>query len=324
MIHPPNETGPGAASPAVAAPVPPAGERARRPAARIVPGLLRSARPKQWVKNVLVLAAPGAAGVLTEVHPLLVTVGTFGVFCLVSSGAYLINDARDAEADRLHPQKSRRPVAAGTVPVGAAWGVGIGLLGAGIGASFALAGPGLTIVVAAYVAITLAYSLWLKHEAVLDLAAVAAGFLLRAVAGGVAVGVPLSHWFLIVASFGSLFMVAGKRSAEHQELGVGRGAHRTTLGTYSLGFLRYVRSLASAVAIAAYCLWAFEKAGPAGHAALWFEVSIAPFVVAILRYALALEAGKGGAPEDVVLGDPALLVLGGLWVLFFSLGVYGL
>jgi decaprenyl-phosphate phosphoribosyltransferase len=324
VIHPQSETDPGAAPPVAVAPALPTSEPGRWAPDRFALGLLRTARPKQWVKNILVLAAPGAAGLLTHVHPLLVTLGTLGIFCLVSSGAYLINDARDVEADRLHPVKSQRPVAAGAISAPAAWATGIGFLGSGIGLSFALAGPDLTSVVGAYVAITLAYSLWLKHEAVLDLAAVAAGFLLRAVAGGVAVGVPLSHWFLIVASFGSLFMVAGKRSAEHQELGLGRGAHRATLGTYSLGFLRYVRSLSSAVAIAAYCLWAFEKAGPAGHAAVWFEVSIAPFVVAILRYALALEAGQGGAPEDVVLGDPALLILGLLWVLFFALGVYGL
>ncbi|HZD66513.1 MAG TPA: decaprenyl-phosphate phosphoribosyltransferase [Acidimicrobiales bacterium] len=287
-------------------------------------GLLREARPKQWVKNVLVFAAPGAAGALTHLHPLLVTIGTFGVFCLAASGTYFVNDAMDVAADRSHPTKRYRPIAAGVVPLPLAWAVGLGLLLAGVGLSYALAGADLTIVVASYVAITLAYSAFLKHEAVLDLAAVAAGFLLRAIAGGVAVHVPLSDWFVIVASFGSLFMVAGKRYAEHRDLGEARSGHRATLATYSLGFLRYVRSLSSAVAIAAYCLWAFEKARPAGGAAIWFELSIAPFVLAILRYALLLDAGQGAAPEEVVLSDRTLQLLGVAWILLFAFGVYGL
>ncbi|MGH9064588.1 MAG: decaprenyl-phosphate phosphoribosyltransferase [Acidimicrobiales bacterium] len=299
----------------------PPGLRARPGVAR---GLVRAARPKQWVKNVLVLAAPGAAGALTHAHLLLVSLGALGIFCLAASGTYLVNDALDVAADRLHPVKRHRPIAAGVISLRLAWAVGVSALVASVALAWALAGPNLTIVVGAYAAITLAYSAWLKHEAVLDLAAVAAGFVLRAIAGGVAIEVVLSPWFVIVASFGSLFMVAGKRDAEHRELGDARGGHRVTLAEYSPAFLRYVRSLASAVAIAAYCLWAFEKAGPAGHAAIWFELSIAPFVVAILRYALLIDAGQGAAPEEVVLGDRTLQVLGLAWVLVFALGVYGL
>lgn len=311
----------GVAEPEPALPPVAAGGHGRLALAR---GLVRTARPKQWVKNVLVLAAPGAAGALTHVHPLLVTLGAFGIFCLVSSGTYFVNDSLDVAADRRHPTKRHRPIASGVVPVPLAWATGSVLLALGIGLAWLLAGTNLTIVVAAYVAVTLAYSTWLKHEAVLDIAAVAAGFLLRAIAGGLAIAVPLSDWFVIVASFGSLFMVAGKRYAEHRELGEHRGGHRATLATYSLGFLRYVRSLSSAVAIAAYCLWAFEKAAPAGHAAIWFELSIAPFVLAVLRYALLIDTGQGAAPEEVVLGDRTIQALGLLWVLVFALGVYGL
>lgn len=290
----------------------------------LVRGLLRAVRPKQWVKNILVLAAPGAAGALTHVHPLLVSLGAVGVWCVVASGTYLVNDSLDVEADRLHPTKCRRPIAAGIVPVRLAQVLGAALMALGIGLAWLLAGRDLTIVMATYVVITLAYSLWLKHEAVLDLAAVAAGFILRAIAGGVAIGVPLSPWFIIVASFGSLFMVAGKRSAEMDTLGDDREGHRATLGTYTPDFLRYVRTLASAVTIAAYCLWAFEKAGAAGHAGIWFKLSIAPFVIAILRYALRIDHGQGGAPEELVLGDRVLQAFGVVWALTFALGVYGL
>ncbi|MGH9130599.1 MAG: decaprenyl-phosphate phosphoribosyltransferase [Acidimicrobiales bacterium] len=300
-------------------------------------GLVRAARPKQWAKNVLVLAAPGAAGALTRPRDLAISLATVGIFCIVASAVYLVNDSLDVEADLRHPTKRYRPIAAGVVPIALARVLGAGFAALGIGLAWLLAGRNLTIVMATYVAINLAYSTWLKHEAVVDLAAVSAGFILRSIAGGVAIGVPLSTWFVIVASFGSLFMVAGKRTAEQasaQDVTIDQvnsatvtatglpGPGRAVLRAYSADYLRYVRTLASAVAIAAYCLWAFEKAGPAGHAAIWFELSIAPFVMAILRYALLVDHGLGGAPEDVVLGDRVLALLGVCWAATFALGVY--
>jgi decaprenyl-phosphate phosphoribosyltransferase len=284
-------------------------------------GLLRAARPRQWVKNVLVFAAPGAAGLSVTPGDVMPVLGAFAAWCLVSSGTYLVNDALDVEADRLHPRKRLRAVAAGTVSVGTARLVGIGLLIIGACAPAAWGAPGVTGLLALYAVITLSYSLWLKEMAIIDLAAVASGFVLRAISGGVAADVPISDWFLIVASFGSLFMVAGKRHAEHVDLREGRGAHRSTLEEYSLGFLGYVRSVSSGVAIAAYCLWAFEKAD-AADAPVLFQLSIIPFVMAILRYALLLDAGRGGAPEEVVIGDRPLQALGLVWVGLFVAGVY--
>ena len=284
-------------------------------------GLLRTARPRQWIKNVLVFAAPGAAGISITPGHLAPVIGAFAAWCLVSSGTYLLNDALDVEADRLHPKKRLRAVAAGVVPVGTARVAGGALLAAGIGAPLLWGAPGVAGIIALYAVITLSYSLWLKEMAIVDLAAVASGFVLRAISGGIAAHVAISDWFLIVASFGSLFMVAGKRHAEHVDLREGRGAHRATLEEYSLGFLSYVRSVSSGVAILAYCLWAFEKAKVAGDPVL-FQLSIIPFVMAILRYALLLDAGRGGAPEEVVLGDRALQVMGLVWVLLFAAGVY--
>jgi decaprenyl-phosphate phosphoribosyltransferase len=291
----------------------------RRPS--LLSGLLRSARPKQWSKNVLVFAAPGAAGVLTQRSVLLHALAAFGIFCMAASGTYLLNDSLDIEADRLHPRKQHRPIAAGVVSVPVAISVAVVLLAGSVVASYFVAGWHLCLVIGIYVALQPLYTAWLKQVAVIDLAAVASGFVLRAIAGGVAVDVPISQWFLIVASFGSLFIVAGKRHAEHIDLGDDRGSHRSTLEEYSLGFLRYVRSVSSAVAIAAYCLWAFEKAD-AGKAPLWFQLSIVPFVLAIMRYALLLDAGQGGAPEDLILGDGAILTLGALWIVLFAVGVH--
>ena len=285
--------------------------------------LLRTARPKQWVKNVLVFAAPGAAGVLTHGGALARTAAAFAIFCVVASGTYLINDAVDVEADRQHPTKRNRPIPAGVLSVRLALVGGIFLLAAGVGASAAV-GWQLMVTMACYVGVQFAYSLWLKHEPIFDLAAIAAGFVLRAIAGGVAARVPISEWFLIVAMFGSLMMVTGKRFAEHLELGEKRGSHRATLAAYSEVFLRGVLFVSAAVAVTAYCLWAFEKQAALGiHGnGIWFELSIVPFVLAILRYAYAVDTGHGGQPEEVVLSDRALQLVGLAWVVVFALGVY--
>src|SRR5437763_2889089 len=205
---------------------PPAGRRA------VLWGLVRSARPRQWVKNVLVFSAPGAAGVLTHRDPLLRSLLAFGVFCLAASGTYLLNDAIDREADRLHPKKRHRPIAAGTVSVTQAGIASAILLIAALGLASAWQQWDLALVAGIYVAVTISYSTWLKHEPVIDLAAVASGFVLRAIAGGAAADVPISKWFLIVASVGRLFMVAGKRHAEGVELGDNRASHRSTLASY--------------------------------------------------------------------------------------------
>jgi decaprenyl-phosphate phosphoribosyltransferase len=285
-----------------------------------VRAVLRSLRPKQWAKNVLVLAAPAAAGVLDNGDALLQVAAAFVAFCLVSSGTYLLNDARDVEADRAHPTKRHRPIAAGRVTVRFAVVLGLVLIVAGFGVAAAVRLE-LLIVVAVYILVTTAYTLVLKHEAVLDIVAIASGFILRAVAGGVAVDVPLSRWFLIVASFGSLFVVSGKRHGEHIDLGDEGAEVRPTLGAYSRNYLQYVWTMTSGVTVAAYCLWAFEMA-PADQGVPYYELSIVPFVAFILRYAMLLEQGHGGAPEDVILGDRTLLLLTLVWAALFGAGVY--
>jgi decaprenyl-phosphate phosphoribosyltransferase len=283
--------------------------------------LLRLARPKQWVKNVLLFAAPGAAGVLGHRDILVRTIVAFALFCMASSGTYFLNDAIDYEADRLHPTKRMRPIAAGIVTPAMARTIGALLLATSLALSGLLISVQFMGVVAGYVFITVAYSLWLKHEPVIDLACVASGFIIRAVAGGIAAGVLVSNWFVIVVSFGAMFMVAGKRHAEQLDMGDEASSHRTTLEAYSLPYLRYVRTTSSAIAIAAYCLWAFEKeSGLSGIP--WYQFSIIPVTLAIFRYALILETGKGSAPEEIVLSDRVLQFFGVAWAVLFGLGVY--
>jgi decaprenyl-phosphate phosphoribosyltransferase len=286
-------------------------------------GLVRTARIKQWPKNILVFAAPGAAGVLTHLVPLLHALGAFAAFCVVSSGTYFINDAADADTDRHHPSKRHRPVAAGLVSKRLALGIGAGLMLLGIGAGTAIAWR-LGLVLAIYVGVQLGYTFYFKHEPILDLVAVAGGFVLRAIAGAVAVPVPVSEWFLIVATFGSLLMVTGKRVAEHAELGDSRGAHRATLDAYSSTFLRTVLAISAGGAIVGYCLWAFSLQTALAHHRdpIWYQLSIVPVIIALLRYTFLVEGGRGAKPEELVFADHPLQVLGVVWAVLFTLGVY--
>ncbi len=295
---------------------PPGGEP---PRAGGLPALVEAMRPRQWLKNVLVLAAPAAAGVLVEPAVLGSVALAFLAFCLVASGGYLVNDVSDAAADRRHPTKRARPVASGRLSPGVALAAAAVLLVAGLAVGW-LAAPAFALALLAYVALTFAYTRWLRHVPVLDLVTVAAFFVVRAVAGGLAADVPLSRWFLLVACFGSLFVVAGKRAGEHAALGADRAATRPALMHYSLAYLRNVRTLAAGVTVTAYCLWAFEPTTAPASPVL-VELSILPFVLFMLRYAMLIEEDGGRAPEDLVLSDRGLQLATVAWLLAFAAGV---
>ena len=283
-------------------------------------GLLKTMRPRQWVKNVLVLAAPFAGGELFAPGIAVQLVVAFAAFSLAASGIYLINDANDVAADRAHPTKRLRPIAAGIVPVRLAVLVAVVLLAGALALSL-LAGLPLLVVLGVYIAVQLSYCFWLKHQPVLDICIVASGFLLRAIAGGAATGIPLSQWFLLSAGFGSLFMVAGKRYAE-MALAERTGAKiRKSLESYSASYLRFVWALSATTLIMTYCLWAFEIR-EAEHNTVWSVISIVPFVIAVLRYSVDVDGGNGGEPEEIALGDRVLQVLAFTWIGTLVLAVY--
>ncbi len=282
--------------------------------------LAREARPKQWVKNVLVFAAPGAAGALDTGSLLVRTLCVFGAFCLVSSGTYYWNDIHDVAADRQHPIKQLRPVASGAIGMRTARVVGTLLLAVGVATAFAL-GWRVGSVVLGYIALTTLYSVALKHVAVIDLVVVAGGFVLRAVAGAVVTDVPMSRWFVLCTSFGSLFIVTGKRFAELRELGESAGT-RMTLDAYSLRFLQTVLSVSVGATLVTYCIWAFEVREVSGSSWPFYELSIVPMLTALLRYTLVLEQGHGAAPEEIFAADRWLQAMGVVWVIVFGLGVY--
>ncbi|MGI9028517.1 MAG: decaprenyl-phosphate phosphoribosyltransferase [Ilumatobacteraceae bacterium] len=285
-------------------------------------GLLRTARPKQWGKNVLVFAAPGGAGVLDDWPQLGNTLLAFVAFCFAASGIYLWNDALDVEVDRLHPTKRFRPVAAGVVGVGMAKLAGTVAIVAALLVATATGRWRAIVVVAVYVALTMAYSAWLKHVAVIDIVAVAAGFVLRAAGGAVAVGVGMSSWFVLCTVFGSLFIVTGKRYAELREMGEEAAAVRATLADYNLGYLRIVLTVSIGATLVSYCQWAFGTSETADAEFPFYELSIVPMLTALLRYALVLEQGHGAAPEEVFASDRVLQALGVAWIVIYGLGVY--
>ena len=294
----------------------------------LVAGLVRVARPRQWIKNLLVFVAPAAAGVLHHRSIFFHALAAFGIFCVAASGTYFLNDSLDAQADRAHPTKRFRPIAAGVVPERLGLAIGVVLLVVSFFLASLVAGWQLSLVMIIYGLINTFYSLGLKNEPILDLACVSSGFVLRAIAGGVATHVALSTWFLIVASFGSLLIVTGKRSGEKKLLA---DSHtdgeevRHTLNIYSVPFLQAVRTLSAAVTVTAYCLWAFERAAPVHDHPhpIWIQLTIIPFVIALLHVVRLLDSGQGAAPEDLALHDHRLQIYGVIWVALFAIGVYG-
>ena len=286
--------------------------------------LLRALRPKQWLKNLLVFAAPLAAGEIFQLDVFIKTTGAFVAFCLVASSAYLINDLRDVESDRAHPTKCARPLASGEVRQRTAIITAVVLMLLGLALAFFIS-VGLGGVVVAYVLSTLAYSLHFKNEPVIELALLALGFLLRSIAGAAATGIPVSQWFLIVAGFGSLFMAAGKRYSELERTsveGTDLTFRRKSLQGYTAGYLRFVWGMAAAVTITGYCLWAFEVAQK-DSTLPWAQWSVLPFVLAIMRYAVVIDRSKAEAPEDALLQDHILMILGVAWLVLFALGSLG-
>jgi decaprenyl-phosphate phosphoribosyltransferase len=284
------------------------------PPDNLITGVIKAMRPRQWVKNVLVLAAPVAAAG-HRVHYDYVKVGTevavaFVVFCLAASAVYLVNDARDVEADREHPTKRFRPIAAGVVPEWLAYALAVVLAVASLGIALVVS-RNLVVVMAVYIGMQLAYCFGLKHQAVLDICMNSSGFLIRAIAGGVAANIPLSQWFLLIMAFGSLFMAAGKRYAELQLAERTGASIRKSLESYTSTYLRFVWTLSATAVVMCYGLWAFERDS---HSGSWYAISMVPFTIAILRYAVDVDGGLAGAPEDIALRDRVLQLLFVAWI----------
>ena len=262
------------------------------------------------------LAAPCAAGVIDTPLVAAQVVGAFAVLCVISSATYLLNDVRDREQDRMHPTKRLRPVAAGELTPGAAVRIAAALALVGVAGATAIR-PTLGAVAVGYLMLTGSYSMWLRRVFIADILAISAGFVLRALAGGVATDIYLSRWFVIVTASCAIFLVAAKRYAELREQD-GRVPVRSTLRRYSAGGLRLTLLAAASAASAAYIGWAFTRPS---HL-VWYGLSILPLLSWLVRYSVMIGSGAGQAPEELILRDRTLLVLSVAWSVLFLGGVY--
>ena len=273
-------------------------------------------RPKQWVKNIFVLAPLVFAGRLLDPHASAIAAAAFATFCALSSSVYLINDLRDREADRRHPVKRLRPIAAGELTPALASAMSIVLAVSALIAAFALS-PEFGRVASAYFVLNLAYSFGLKHVVILDVMIVAAGFLLRAWAGAVAVEVAMSHWLVLCTGLLALFLGFAKRRQELAML-AGEAATRASLREYSLPFLDQMISVVTGATVVAYSLYAFstEVALKLGTQHMGLTI---PFVLyGIFRYLyLVHQKGAGENPTALFLSDRGLL----LGVFFWGVAV---
>ena len=288
---------------------------------RHVSYVVRSMRPKQWTKNGIVGMA-----FLFSVHqpwepsdpdswlPLAfrAAIATI-IFCMVSGADYLVNDTKDRVSDGLHPRKRYRPIAAGLLAPKAAITWALVLWGVGIAAAFAL-DERTGAVVLGYIVLMLAYTYVLKYEVIVDVMVIAAGFVLRAMAGAYAVDVPISPWLYVVTALGALFIAVTKRRAEVSLLQGEAAGHRSTLVQYTPALIDQMTSMVTASTIIAYALYTFTAPNlPANHTMM---LTI-PFVAyGIFRYLfLALARNEGGSPEEVLLKDVPLLITVAGWVI---------
>lgn len=273
-------------------------------------GLLTSLRPKQWTKNLLLFA--GYIFTVEQNHPpeiLLRVVFAFGLFCAISGATYILNDAADAERDRKHPRKCNRPIASGRVSVRAALTFACLLIGGSLWGAFHL-DFGFGVLASVYFALTVAYSMSLKHMVIVDILVVAAGFVIRAAAGAVVIDVTISPWLLVCTTLLALFISLAKRRAEVVALADGGSEHRKTLADYSVPMLDQMLTVSGSACLMGYFLYTFSPRvdGPAHPMAMMATI---PFVIyGLFRYLFLIHNNPegGGSPEQLLLEDKPLLL----------------
>lgn len=277
-------------------------------------------RPKQWAKNVLLFAGVVFAGELTDVSMVALSAAGFAIFCALSATAYLVNDVVDAERDRAHPSKRRRPVAAGAVSRPLALGTAVLLAVAGLSTSWLL-GPRFAAIAAGYMLLTLAYSAWLKHILLIDVIALAVGYVLRAAAGAIAIEVEISPWLLLCTILVALFIALTKRRHELLLLDTTAAQHRKILEEYSGPLLDQMISLVSSATLIAYALYTFFSDQARSNELL--VITLPLVVYGLFRYLyLVYRRGQGGSPEDLIFSDAPLLACIALWAVSVGALIY--
>jgi 4-hydroxybenzoate polyprenyltransferase len=276
--------------------------------------LLLELRPRQWAKNGLIFVALAFTLNLQQPELLVRSAAAFVCFCALSSAGYLLNDVVDVDADRAHPTKRRRPIAAGQMSVAVGLGIGIVLALAGLAGAFLIT-PLLGVLALAYMLSTALYSTTLKHIVLLDIFGIASGFVLRAAAGAVAIDVPISPWLYIATLLGALLIALGKRRTELETLGLEAAVgHRRNLEAYSIEFIDQLILVISSAALMTYALYTFSAENlPRNHSMM---LTIPVVMYGLFRYLFLVRQGDvGAAPEDLLFRDRPLLAAVVAWAL---------
>jgi decaprenyl-phosphate phosphoribosyltransferase len=287
--------------------------------ARWAAAVLRTARPRQWLKNLLVLAAPLAGASLGRRDGLAYALVAAAAFGFASVAVYFVNDVADAERDRLHPRKRHRPVASGELPKPHAVVIGVGCALAGLAAGLLIAEPLLIATVAAYLGLSFLYSWRLKQIPVIELLFVASGFLLRVLGGAAATHVPPSGWFLLVCSLGALGVALAKRYSELTSLGAEAVAHRPVMRWYRPAALRLGQIAVGAGMIVAYLAWAAAEYPE--EARFWHLASALPLAAALLRFGYLTGRRTAAPVEDMLTRDVPMLACEVCWLALFVAGL---
>lgn len=290
-------------------------ESAAAPLKQLPMLLFRQLRPKQWTKNLLIFAAPLFSFETVNPGSLVETLIGFFLLSFVSGCVYIVNDYADREADRNHPVKKYRPMASGALPPKLAVVFGILLLIASLAVSYLL-NPLFTALLLLYFAMNVAYSFRLKHVVIIDIMIIAAGFVLRAIAGGLVIHVPFTPWFLLCTMLLSLFLAIGKRRHELHLLQNDKGSHRKVLDQYSFDLLDQMSSIVTTATIISYSLFTFTS-GRTVH--LMWTIPLVIYGMFRYLYLIHIEK-KGGAPDRVLLEDSHILVT----VILYVISVIGI
>jgi decaprenyl-phosphate phosphoribosyltransferase len=287
--------------------------------------MVSALRPAQWVKNLVVIVAPAAAGIMTHHDVAVQTLVAFVSFSLLASSLYIVNDLADRDADRAHPTKRFRAIASGDLAPRVAVGASLALGAGAFLVPLLIHSPGpLEWTLATYAVLTLLYNVRLKAVPVIEFAVVASGFFLRALAGAAASHLRVSEWFLVVISFGALFLVVGKRAAEIDTPSADRT--RPVLAEYTPRFLESTLTLAASVAVTGYGLWAFDTSSSGlsstHNDSFPVHLSVIPVVLAVLYILRGALAGEGETPEHLILHNRVVQSLGLIWAALLAWAVY--
>jgi len=284
--------------------------------------LINALRPGQWTKNLLVFHGLLFGMLLFDPSAIARALAAFAIFCGLSGSVYLVNDILDRDSDRQHPVKAKRPIASGALSVHAATVSAIVIGAAAFAGSVAL-GWSFALVAACYLGLQLLYSIVLKHIVIIDVLAVAIGFVLRAVAGAIAVSVASSHWLLVCTILLALFIALNKRRHEITLLAGSAASHRPILGEYSPYLLDQMIAVVTASTLIAYVFYTISPETQQKFGTDWLELTIPLPLYGIFRYLYLVHRREGGGdPSELLLTDRALLVCVALWVLAVAAIIY--